>query len=552
MSARDTIPIAPYTRTVRRKQTIAKVVLWITAGLTIGILVVIIGYILFRGFISDVRTEHPVIAKGQETVSLDWQGNDQIVFFAHRKIRIRDLTIRDIIDLFSGESRDWAITEQDIDVRAFTYRETDELGGLFFQRYIKPSEKGKYARRITYVGSEGEMIEEVASTPGGIGYIRAENRELLEDRRVQVIPVRQISLIVNSEVLEIKDNLKLRFLTEEQAGRVFRGQVDNWLEVKGVDLPVTVVSYYPNMHLGQEFQMLMGEEQGKISSKAVFVRSTDEMCETLKSTPGAVGYCFYADALAYNPKLILGVERRVVKQNLKLSFIIEPPKKAGKVGGISTIIINTVMMIALILLFSTPIGVGAALYLNEYAKQGRLMQILRYSTETLAAIPSIIFGLFGYILFVNIMKLGIGLLSGTLTVTIMILPTIIRTSEEAFKTVPLSYREGSLALGATKWQTMTGVVVPAAAPGVITGVILGIGRAVGETAAILFTMGSSYGLAHSLSDSARVLSLHLYILAKEGISFERAFATGAILIFIVLIVNYTTTKLIGRMNRLKG
>jgi phosphate transport system permease protein len=222
------------------------------------------------------------------------------------------------------------------------------------------------------------------------------------------------------------------------------------------------------------------------------------------------------------------------------------------VGGISTIIINTVMMIALTLLFSTPIGVGAALYLNEYAKQGRLLRILRYSTETLAAIPSIIFGLFGYILFVNMLKMGIGLLSGTLTVTIMILPTIIRTSEEAFKTVPMSYREGSLALGATKWQTMTGVVVPAAAPGIITGVILGIGRAVGETAAILFTMGSSYGLAHSLSDSARVLSLHLYILAKEGISFERAFATGAILIFIVLIVNYTTTKLIGRMNRLKG
>lgn len=546
------VPVAPYTRTVLRRQTIAKALLWSTALLTIGILVVIIGYILMRGFISDVRTEHPVIAKGQETVSLDWQGNDQIIFLAHRKIRIRDLTIRDIIDLFTGENRDWAVTEQDIDVRVFTYRKTGELGDLFFRRYIEASEQGQYARHATFVRSEEEMIEKVAATPGGIGYIRAENRELLVDRQVQVIPVRQISLIVNSEVLEIKDNLKLRFLTADQAEQVFGGQVDNWLQVKGVDLPVTVIRYGPGTHLGEEFRRLLGAGEGPVSSRAILVRTPEQMHAALRNTPGAVGYSYYADALSYDPELILGVERRVVKQNLNLPFVIEPPKKAGRVGGISTIIINTVMMIALTLLFATPTGVGAALYLNEYARQGRLLQILRYSTETLAAIPSIIFGLFGYILFVNLLKMGIGLLSGTLTITIMILPTIIRTSEEAFKTVPISYREGSLALGATKWQTMTGVIVPAAAPGIVTGVILGIGRAVGETAAILFTMGSSYGLAHSLSDSARVLSLHLYILAKEGVSFERAFATGAILIFIVLIVNYMTTKLIGRMNRLKG
>jgi phosphate transport system permease protein len=552
MKGKNQVPVAPYTLTVRRNQTIAKVVLWITAAVTIGILVVIIGYILMRGFISDVRTEYPVIAEGRETVSLDWQGKEQIIFFAHRKIRVRDLTIRNIIDLFSGESRDWAITEQDIDVRAFAYPETSELGRRFYQRYIEPSERGKYARRTTMVASEEEMIDKVAVTPGGIGYIRAEGQHLLADKRVKTIPVRQISLIANPEVLEIKNNRKLRFLTAEQVQRVFRGQVDNWLQVKGVDLPVTVVSYFPEMHLGAEFRELLGEETATILPTAVLVRSPEQMCSVLKNTPGAIGYCYYADALRYDRELIVGVERRLVTWNLDLPFLIEPPKKAGRVGGISSIIFNTLMMVALTLLFSTPIGVGAALYLNEYARQGRLLQILRYSTETLAAIPSIIFGLFGYILFVGVLNLGIGLLSGTLTLTIMILPTIIRTSEEAFKTVPMSYREGSYALGATQWQTMTGVVIPAAAPGILTGIILGIGRAVGETAALLFTMGSSYGLAHSLSDSARVLSLHLYILAKEGISFERAFATGAILIFIVLIVNYATTKLVGRMNRLKG
>ena len=540
------------TRAERRKQTIAKIVLWLTAGMTIGILVVIIGYILFRGFISDIRTEHPVIDSGQETVYLNWQGGESIVFFVHGKIRIRDLTMRDIIDLFSGESRDWTITEQDIDIRVFTYGETNDLGKRFFERLIQPSEKGEYARRTTYVDSEEEMVKKVAATPGGIGYIRAENRRLLESVRVKIVPVRQISLIVNPEVLEIRDNRKLRFLTAEHARKVFRAEAENWLEVKGVDLPIVLIGYYPEMHLGTEFQRLMGGEADAISAKAEFVRTPQEMYFALKNTPGALGYCYYADALLYSPELILGVERRVISRNLSIPFLIEAPKKAGRVGGISSIILNTLMMIALTLLFSTPIGVGAALYLNEYARQGRLLQILRYSTETLAAIPSIIFGLFGYILFVNVMKLGIGLLSGTLTLTIMILPTIIRTSEEAFKTVPMSYREGSFALGATKWQTMTGVVIPAAAPGIMTGIILGIGRAVGETAALLFTMGSSYGLAHSLSDSARVLSLHLYILAKEGISFERAFATGAILIFIVLIVNYATTRLIGRMNHLKG
>ncbi|MBN2444258.1 MAG: phosphate ABC transporter permease PstA, partial [Spirochaetales bacterium] len=247
------------------------------------------------------------------------------------------------------------------------------------------------------------------------------------------------------------------------------------------------------------------------------------------------------------PDQIVKAERREIKPNISLHFLTEEPAKAGRAGGISSIIINTLLMIILTLLIATPIGIGAAIYLTEYAKQGTLISVLRFFTETLAAIPSIVFGLFGYILFVNYFKWGMGLFSGSLTITIMILPTIIRTAEEAFKAVPREYREESLALGATLWKTIRRVVIPSALPGILTGIILAIGRAVGETAAVLFTLGSSPAMAKDIFSSARVLSLHLYILAKEGISFERAFATAFILVVIILIVNTSATVLVGKM-----
>ena len=192
---------------------------------------------------------------------------------------------------------------------------------------------------------------------------------------------------------------------------------------------------------------------------------------------------------------------------------------------------------------------AAAVYLVEYAKQGPLVSLLRLGTETLAGIPSIIFGLFGMLFFVDILGFGFGLLSGSLTLTLMILPTVVRTSEEALKAVPASLREGSLALGATKLQTIARVVVPAAASGILTGLILGVGRAVGETAALLFTMGSDYKLAKGLFSSARSLSAHVYLLFAEGISFDRAFSTATVLILIVLAFNLAAKRLVGRTTR---
>jgi phosphate transport system permease protein len=541
-----------YTRRVCRQQLIAKGILWAAAGITITILLVIIGYVVIRGFIADLRKEYPVISQGKIEVGLDREGEHRIVFIAHKGIRIRDLTMEQVVNLFSGKYRDWQLTEQALKVSVFSRSMEDNLGKLFYQRVIESSEKGKYARTNVFIRNDNEMIESIAHTPGSIGYISAERLGSVDRKKVKTIPIRNISLVVNKEVLTLKDNIKLRYITSDHVKLIFNGIAQNWQEVGGIDLPIEVIRFFPDMHMGEEVIDLLGGAKDTIFSQARFISSLDELFTALKDTPGAVGYCNYLDALHYSRKQILGVERREVYWNLDLPFLIERPRKAGRVGGISTIILNTMLMILLTLLFSAPLSIGAALYLTEYAKQGHLMRILRISTETLAGIPSIIFGLFGYIFFVSFLKLGIGLLSGTFTITLMILPTIIRTSEEAFKAVPMSYREGSLALGATKWQTITGVVIPAAAPGILTGIILGIGRAVGETAALIFTLGSSYELATSLSASARVLSVHLYILVKEGISFERAFATGTILIVIILIVNYSATRLIGRMNRLKG
>lgn len=232
---------------------------------------------------------------------------------------------------------------------------------------------------------------------------------------------------------------------------------------------------------------------------------------------------------------------------LSWDFITQEPKRMGKEGGIFSIIIGTIYLTVAGIVLATPIGVGAAIYLTEYVKKGRLVQIIRFATEALAAVPSIIFGLFGFVLLVITLKMGWSILSGALTLAFMVLPTIIRAAEEGIKTVPDSYREGSLALGATKWYTIRKVVLPSALPGIATGVILGIGRAIGETAAVILTAGSSLGLPTSILEPTRTLSVHLYILASEGISTKNAYASATVLIIVIIIINFLANSLMGKL-----
>lgn len=215
----------------------------------------------------------------------------------------------------------------------------------------------------------------------------------------------------------------------------------------------------------------------------------------------------------------------------------------GKNDGILPMLITTIYMIFLTVAISSPIGICSAIYLIEYSKPGKVLNLIRFTTETLAGIPSIIYGLFGYLFFGIFLHLRFSILSGALTMSIMVLPTIIRATEEALKSVPPMYIEGSLALGASKLKTILKVVLPCAIPGVLTAIILSIGRIVGETAALMFTLGTVPRIPTSIFDSGRTLSEHLYMLAKEGISFEKAFATATVLIIVVALINLAANKI---------
>lgn len=230
-----------------------------------------------------------------------------------------------------------------------------------------------------------------------------------------------------------------------------------------------------------------------------------------------------------------------------LGFILSFPEDMGRHGGIFPSIVGTFLLVTLSLLFAAPLGLGTAIYLTEYTRESRLTAFIRFGVESLAGVPSIIYGLFGFIFFVIKLNMGWSLLAGALTMTIMILPTIIRTSEEAIKSVPVSFRLVSYSLGATRWETTTKVVLPCAAPGILTGIMLSVGRTVSETAAVIFTMGSSLRLPTSFMDSGRTMAVHFYILAREGISLEKAYATALVLVVIILTINAVAYYLMHRI-----
>ena len=201
-------------------------------------------------------------------------------------------------------------------------------------------------------------------------------------------------------------------------------------------------------------------------------------------------------------------------------------------------LINTILMTALSLVIAVPLGIFAAIYLVEYARRGnKIVGIVRITAETLTGIPSIVYGLFGFLLFGVALKWGYSMLGGALTLAIMILPTIMRTTEEALKSVPDSYREGSFGLGAGRLRTVFQVVLPSAVPGILAGVILAVGRIVGETAALMYTAGTVAGIPANIMGSARTLSVHMYVLTNEGLYTNQSYATAVVLLVIVVCIN---------------
>ncbi len=241
--------------------------------------------------------------------------------------------------------------------------------------------------------------------------------------------------------------------------------------------------------------------------------------------------------------------------SMSLEFLTAMPRKGMTAGGILPAIAGTAFVSLLTLLFSLPLGVGAAIYLNEYATENRSTRLIRLAIRNLSGVPSVVYGLFGVVLFVTLMKLGTNLLSAGLTLGLLTLPWIITASEEALRAVPRAYRDGALALGATKWQAIRTAVLPPAMPGILTGAILGLSRAAGETAPILFTGAAFYlpFVPKSLDDQFMALPYHLYILATQHQSIEKvrplAYGTALTLVGLVFILNLGAFLIRYRMRR---
>jgi phosphate transport system permease protein len=248
---------------------------------------------------------------------------------------------------------------------------------------------------------------------------------------------------------------------------------------------------------------------------------------------------------------------RGLEKALSWEFLSQMPREAMTEGGIFPAIVGTLLLTAVSMAVALPLGVLAAIYLNEYAKDGLLRRIIRLATNNLAGVPSVVFGLFGMALFVKGLGFGTSILAGGLTLALVALPVIIRTSEEALKTVPRDYREASLALGATRWQTVQHVVLPSAASGILTGSILSLGRVAGETAPILFTAAAYFlpRLPHSLLDQVMALPYHLYVISTSGTQIEKsrpmAYGTAVVLLFLVLIMNLVAVVIRNRLQKAK-
>lgn len=271
-----------------------------------------------------------------------------------------------------------------------------------------------------------------------------------------------------------------------------------------------------------------------------------------KRTPGSLVLLLLVCASAFITVAVLAMligyilVRGIPHLNLSLFEWIYSTENVSMMPSL----INTILMVLLSLLIAAPVGIASAVYLVEYAKRGnKFVEVIRLTTETLQGIPSIVYGLFGALFFVKTLGWGVSLLSGACTLSIMILPLIMRTTEEALKAVPDSYREGSFGLGAGRMRTVFRIILPAATPGILAGVILAIGRVVGESAALIFSAGTIAAVPNTVFDSARTLSVHMYCLYSEGLYTDQAAATAVVLLLIVIAINWVSNLAAKKISR---
>lgn len=281
----------------------------------------------------------------------------------------------------------------------------------------------------------------------------------------------------------------------------------------------------------------------------------DSICQKhIRVSDNILRFLIYLSA-AISVGILIGIIGYVAFRgfgSISWEFLSSVTSELNGTFGIIGNIVNTLYIIVISLVIATPIGIGAAVYLTEYAKAGKIVRMIEFTTETLAGIPSIIYGLFGMAFFGITLKLKTSILCGCLTLTIMVLPLIIRTTQESLKTVPLGYRTGVLGIGATKWYMIRTIILPSALPGIVTAVILSVGRIVGESAALLFTAGAGYYLpkhlfSHALK-SGGTLTIQMYLSMERG-EFDNAFGIALVLVVIVLFINALTKVITNNMKK---
>lgn len=234
---------------------------------------------------------------------------------------------------------------------------------------------------------------------------------------------------------------------------------------------------------------------------------------------------------------------------IDFEFLLSKPMDSGKSGGILPMILSTIYLMAIATAIAVPIGVGSSIYISEYASNENLIRTIRFVSQVLSAVPSIVYGLFGLAFLVFFLKIGWSILSGGIVLALMAIPTIFQVSEVTLRSISDSYREGCYAMGASKWQCIVSVLLPIAVPGIFTGIILAVTRAFSEAAAVMYVVGSSLDIPMSIFDTGRPLPLHLYILASEGISMDNAYGTAAVLVIIVLLITLFSNAVVNNYQK---
>lgn len=481
-----------------RKKTnnIALTLIRILSALSIVILVVILSYLIYRGLRYTNQSELEVLPIAMV--------NEDFEVYTNKKANL--------------DKVDWFTLQSMAKGRVRTLRTISSVNEKF-NLYVDLAVRDKLSSYLAVPISDDDIVNsssdiDYSSDKGGMIVI---SPGATAPKNYVKVDVYDSVVAVNEDVTQLLNNRRIGSLSMERIEKIKDGTFKNWNEIGGPDLKINFIN----------------------NSNAY----------NIESTPGGVSIVSarsYNDMEGLDTLKILTFEKG---WNINLDYLVSNAQESGAFGGIGSIIINTFLMIFLVLLISTPLGVAAAIYLSQYAKRGKATVIIRSGIDLLSGIPSIIFGLFGMLIFVQLFGWGFSLISGCMTLSLMILPTIIRTSEESINTVDKQMIFASRGLGATKIETIFKIVLPAAKKGIVTGVILAIGRALGETAALVFTIGSSTDIASSFTSSSRVLAQHIYLTIIEGQSIDKAFASALVLIILELIINTAARSMIRKRDK---